>query len=257
MTAMIVVFVAVSGPADAKTEVDEALASYHKGIAAQTIGAREQYFEKALELYLANYNQMKRQGQVNGLLCYNIGNCYFNLGQNEEAIFYYQLGKKLLPGNTKITANLAEALAKRKDAVDMESGGLLESVLFFHYKLSTAQQIKGLVGISILAALSLVWLLIRPTMTARYAAFISGFAVSCLVVSLAVKYYMPTHMGVVMKTSDVRRGAGSGFAPITGHPLGGGSSIEVISMADGWYTVKLNDGRQGFIKQENLKVVAM
>ena len=254
---MIIVLVAVAGPAAANAKEDEALTSYHKGIAAKTIGERQQYFEKALELYLADYNRMKEKGEVNALLCYNIGNCYFNLGQNEDAIFYYQLGKKLLPANAQIAANLAEALAKRTDAVDMESGGLLESVLFFHYKLSTAQQIKVLVALAVLTALCLVWLLIRPNISLRYATILSAFALSCLVVSLAVDYYTPAHMGILMKTSNVRRGAGRGFAPVTAQPLGGGSSIEVISLADGWYTVKLNDGRKGFVKQENLKVVTI
>jgi hypothetical protein len=256
MTVM-VVFMAVTGPAKADTEPDEALASYHKGIAAQTIGEREQYFERALELYLASYNRMKQEGKTNALLCYNIGNCYFNLEQNEDAIFYYQLGKKLLPGNAQIAANLAEALAKRENAVDIDSGGLLENVLFFHYRLSTAQQINTLVGAAILAALSLAWLIIRPNIKARYAAILSGFVVGCFAASLAVEYYMPIHMGIVMKISDVRRGAGSGFAPITNQPLGGGSSVEVISMAGGWYGVKLNDGRQGFIKQENVKIITI
>jgi hypothetical protein len=44
---------------------------------------------------------------------------------------------------------------------------------------------------------------------------------------------------------------------MTNQPLGGGSSVEVISMAGGWYGVKLNDGRQGFIKQENVKIITI
>lgn len=238
-------------------EQDEAITNYHKGIAAQTIGEREQYFEKALELYLAQYNSMKQDGAINGLLCYNIGNCYFNLEQNEEAIYYYRLGKKLLPNDTKIQANLAVALAKRENAVDIESSVLLERLLFFHYKLSSSQQINILIGAAILTSLCLIWLITRANIIAKYASIISGFVVFCLFASLAVEYYLPNHVGILMKATDVRRGAGSGFAPITGQPFGGGSSIEVIKMTDGWYNVKLNDGRQGFVPQENLKLITI
>nr|MBF0223039.1 hypothetical protein [Desulfobulbaceae bacterium] len=236
---------------------DEAIVNYHKGIAAQTIGEREKYFEKALELYLAQYNSMKQDGAVNGLLCYNIGNCYFNLEQNEEAIFYYQLGKKLLPIDSRIKGNLAQALAKRQNAVDVESSALLDGLLFFHYKLSAAEQIKILIGSALLTALCLTWLILRTNIVAKYASIISGFVVFCLFASLAVEYYQPNHVGILMKATDVRRGAGSGFAPITSQPLGGGSSLQVIHLTDGWYSVKLNDGRQGFIEQENLKLITM
>ena len=248
---------AITGSVAANSSQDEALENYHQGIAATTVGEREQYFEKALELYIAKFNSMKQGGAVNGLLCYNIGNCYFNLEQNEEAIFYYQLGKKLLPTNEKIAANLAQATAKRKNAVDIKTGGLQEGVLFFHYKLSTLQRIRILVGAAILAAVSLCWLMIRANITARYTALLTGFVGICLLGSLAVEYYMPSHMGILMDSSDVRRGAGTGFAPITSRPLGGGSSLKVISIVDGWYTVKLNDGRQGFIQQEKLKLITI
>ncbi len=244
-------------PAYAGSEQDEAISNYHNGIAAKTIGEREQYFEKALEIYLTRYNTMKQQGEVNGLLCYHIGNCYFNLQHNEEAIFYFQLGKKLLPANRQINDNLAEAFAKRKNAIDVETGGIMESLLFFHYKLSPSQQVNTLGSAALLAAFSLTWLIIRPNITARYGSILSGITLICLLGSLTVQYYMPSHIGIVMKSSDVRYGAGSGFAPVTTRPLGGGSSIKVISLTDGWYSVKLNDGRQGFIKQENLKLIVI
>ena len=257
LTVLIVLVVVGTGPVRANTGQDEAITSYHLGIAAKSIGEREQYFEKALELYLANYNTMKQGGAINGLLCYNIGNCYFNLGQNESAIFYYQLGKKLLPSNRQIAANLAEALAKRKNPVDIEAGGLLESLLFFHYKIAPFQQMNLLIGAAILAAISLAWLLVKPNITVRYIAIFSGLVASCFFASLAFEYYMPSHVGILMRQSDIRRGAGIGFAPITARPFGGGSSIKVLSLADGWYSVKLNDGRMGFVEQEDLKLIAI
>lgn len=234
---------------------DEAMNFYHQGIAAKTIGEREQAFEKALGLYIAQFNEMKQQGQMNGLLCYNIGNCYFNLEHYGEAIYYYQLGSKLLPGDEKITANLSVALAKRSNPIDVETGGLKESLLAFHYKISTAKRIDLLVGAAFLAAISLTWLLLRPNIAARYLSILSVLAVTCLSTSLGMEYYAPQHVGIIIKNADIRKGPGDNFAPITAHPVGEGSSIKVISLSEEWYQVKLNDGRRGFVQQDDLKLL--
>jgi tetratricopeptide (TPR) repeat protein len=199
---------------------------------------------------------MKAEGLQNGLLDYNIGNCYFNLGQNEEAIFYYRLGQKLLPGSEKIAANLAIALEKReKTAVDLETNGLLEKLLIFHYKLSSEQRLHLLIFFALLASVSFAWLIIKPNMSMRYSAILSTLALLALGASLGVEYYSPQHKGILMHTADVRRGAGNEFAPITKNPFGGGSSLEVLSLADGWYQVKLNDGRKGYVPQKSLRVL--
>lgn len=240
-----------------QADSDAALSFYHQGVAAKTVGEREQAFEKSLQLYLAQYNQMKEDGKQNGLLCYNIGNCYFNLGQNEEAIFYYRLGIKLLPKSEKLRANLGIALEKRENPVDLESSKLLENVLIFHYKLSTAQRIGLLIFFALFASISLTWLIVKPNITIRYTAIITTMALIGLTLSLAMEYYNPKHVGILMETADVRRGSGDTFAPIPPRPLGGGSSLEVLSLTDGWYQVKLNDGRKGFIPQKSLRLLTL
>ncbi len=241
----------------ARAEAVDALSSYHQGLAAKTIGEREQALEKALQLYLVQYNKMKENGKQNGLLNYNIGNCYFNLGQNEEAIFYYRLGSKLLPKSDKIQANLAIALAKRKNAVDLESNALLENTLIFHYKLSTNQRIHILIFFALLAATSIAWLIIKPNITIRYTAILTSLALLCLSLSIGLEYYNPKHVGILMQSADVRRGAGSEFAPITPRPFAGGSSLEVLSLMDEWYQVRINDGRKGFVPQKSIKVLTL
>ncbi len=236
-------------------KADDPLVYYHQGIAAKTIGARRNAFEKALTLYLASFNRMKKDGEINGLLCYNIGNCYFNLKQLGEAVYYYRLGLKVLPFNEKIQKNLNIALTKRENGVDIEKNEVLETLLFFHYRVSTADRINILIAACIILALLLLWVKYRPNTFCRYIAIVAGFIVLCLFVSLGVEYYAPNHEGVIINPADVRVDAGTGFAPITKNLLGAGSTIRVLSLVDGWYKVKLNDGRQGFIRQKNLKLV--
>ncbi len=234
---------------------DQALIYYHQGVSAKTVGQREEAFEKALEIYLSIFNRMKSDGKMNGLLCYNIGNCYFNLKQTGEAIFYYKMGLKLLPGDENITGNLKTALEKREDAVDVKSRGVKEVLLFFHYKISPAVRIKILIGFSIVSALLLIVLIDRKKTSILYLAGILCTCVLCLFISLCVEYYFPSHTGITVDSTEVRKDAGAGFAMITQKPLGEGSSIRVLSFNNGWYKVKLNDGRKGFVQQNHLMLV--
>ncbi len=250
------VLLGVAAPAVSADAPDaRGLELYHQAISAKTIGERQKAFEEALEIYLTRFNELRRQGAMNAHLCYNIGNIYFNLGQLGEAIFYYRTGLKLLPGNETILGNLEIALEEREHPVDIETGGIKEVLLFFHYKIGAARRIDVLIVACVAASLFLIALLYRPNTARKYLSALTVAAVLCLFVSLGVEYYLPDHPGVVLQTTDVRKGPGTGFAPITPTPFGEGSSIQVLSTNDGWYKVKLNDGRKGFVLKEHLKIV--
>lgn len=241
-------------PSSALAE-DQALTLYHQGIEANSIGAREQLLEEALQLYLSRFNQMKEEGKMNGWLCYNIGNCYFNLKQLGEAVYYYRLGLQLLPGNAKISDNLEVALSKRQNGVDIEPLGIKATLLFFHYRLSAATRINSLIIAALVASLFLLGLILKPNTLLRYGSILSCLVVLCLVSSLGVDYYAPRHVGVVLQPTEVRKDAGLNFAAINPAPLSPGSSIQILSLTGDWYRVKLNDGRQGYIHSQDMKVV--
>ncbi len=239
---------------------DPAFESYHQGIDAKTIGEREQAIEKALALYLERFNVMKQEGKANGWLCYNIANCYFNLKQLGYAIYYYRLGLQLLPGNEKIEGNLQIALDQREDGVDIKSDSIMETLLFFHYKIPTAKKIIILILASIITALFLAGLIIKPSNLVRYGVGISCPALLAMLVSIFTQYYYPNHIGVIIRSTDIRQDAGRGFAPILAAPIQEGSSLRVISLKeksleDNWFRVKLNDSRRGYVAAENLKLV--
>ncbi len=252
---VLIVHLPVIADAIQAESLDQALVYYHKGVSAETVGKREEAFEKALELYLAGFNRMKVDGKMNGLLCYNIGNCYFNLKQIGMAIVYYKKGLKLLPGNEKIKANLKTAMEKRRDAVDIKSSGVKEVLLFFHYKISAAKRIAILICCSIIAAVFLTVVIYRRTTPILYLSGICCVVAGVFFISLAIDYYSSKHVGILIHPAQVRKDAGKGFAAIIPKPLGEGSGIRVLSFSDGWYKVKLNDGRKGFIQHDDLRLV--
>jgi tetratricopeptide (TPR) repeat protein len=234
---------------------EQAQEFYHQGISAKTIGEREQYFEKALAKYIDCLNNLKEKDKDNGWLYYNIANCYFNLKQIGEAVYYYRLGLKLLPGNEKLISNLSVTLEKREKGIDVEAGGVKETLLFFHYKISTKNRISFLIGFSILLSLGFTGSIFKSNNFLRYFNSISGLITISLFISVAIEYYSPEYIGIIINQTDVRRDAGTGFAPITPASITPGSSIRVLGLENNWYQVKLNDGRKGFIRQQDLKLI--
>jgi|GEM_PF-1457637 len=234
---------------------DYALKLYHKGISAKTVSKREQFIEKALEAYLGQFYVLKKKGQINGLLCYNIGNCYFNLDQIGNAVYYYKLAQTLLPTNEKIRDNLKIALQQNKNTVFYSRDGVITALLFFHYYLSPARRINILIVFSIVSAFLLILFQYYDKNIIKYMSIISCSIALVLFISIGFGYYMPDHLGVFTCDADVRKDAGLGFAPITTKPLGAGSVVRVLSLNKKWYKIKLNDGQEGHVRQKNLKLI--
>lgn len=245
----------ISLPVFAENYETQALANYHKGISAKTNHERVVFLEKALEQYLALYNDLRLQNKMNGMLCYNIGNCYFNLKQLGQAIYYYKTALKYLPENNSIKENLKVALSEREHAMDIERSAVIETLLFFHYNISTADRITYLIVFSTIASVCFLFLMARRRISLVY---ISGIAIAvCLSLSasLIFEYYSPEHTGIIVQSTNIRKDAGKAFAPITSIPLGEGSIVRVLDIRDDWYYVKISDHRKGFIFKDHLKLI--
>lgn len=229
---------------------------YQKGVDAKSIGERESNFEKALKLYMKEQIAYKEEGKENGYLLFNIGNCYFNLNQLGESILYYKQALKLLPNEEKILQNYEIAMKKRVAAVDIEdTGKLSETLLFFHYSLT--EKIKIILMFSFSAMILILFLLNIKLNTPiiKKTCILLTVLYFTLLSSLFVSYFYPHREGVFVKDSFVYQDVGENYASLVSKPIGTGSSIRVIQMKDGWFKVRLNDGRFGFVKEDSLRMI--
>ncbi|MBU0992880.1 MAG: tetratricopeptide repeat protein [Proteobacteria bacterium] len=234
---------------------DESLFWYHKGISAKTHQERLDAFEKALELYMIQYNEMKNEGKTNAFLCYNIGNCYFNLKQTGQAIYYYEIALKLLPQNALISENLKTALEKRSGAIDVKHNEIKEILLFFHYKISTRDRIRIMIWLSVAAFLFYLPAIFRQHTLSRYLSIIMFSLFGCIALSICAESYFPQYEGVVVHPAYIRKDAGDAFTPIVPDPLGEGSIVRIITPENEWLKVEIGEGKRGYIRKDDLKVI--
>ena len=72
-------------------------------------------YDKALELY----KKVIANGEESSVLYYNIGNCYYKLGQNTKAIIFYERALLLNPNDEALNYNLSLANRNIVDKLDV------------------------------------------------------------------------------------------------------------------------------------------
>ncbi len=80
--------------------------------------ASKDYADKLYPEALAGYLSLEQNGIVSSALYYNIGNCYYELGELGYAILYYLRAQRLNPDDEDINNNLA--FARQFMAVSLE-----------------------------------------------------------------------------------------------------------------------------------------
>lgn len=239
----------------AADSVQDPLTWYHQGIAAKTRTERIASFEKALEGYLVQYNAMKENGRTNAYLCYNIGNCYFNLKQLGQAIYYYKLALKLMPDNERMKENLSTALDKRVDALDIHTDTVIKTLLFFHYRLSVKTRVRLVILFSVMCLFFFIPAMMTQHTVSRYMSVTACGVLLVLAASLCIDYYSPHREGVVILPAYARKDAGEAFMPVVSKPLGEGTIVRIVSIRDGWLKVEFGEKTSGYIKRKYVKMI--
>ena len=230
---------------------DKAYTSYLQGERATSALERKKAFNDALTEYLR-----LEADTASAELYYDIGNCYFQLGEYGFSALYYYKGLKLEPRDAKLQMNLRIALEKA--GVKQPPPSVIEDyLLFFHYKLShNEKMVSGLILFCLVFALFSLHLWTKQPL-AKKGAVIFLWISFALTVSIVWSEYLAPSYAVVVKPSVLRLGAGKEYAAIQAEPLIPGMRVEVVSVAKegDWLKVSIPSGPQGFVSNEYVRLV--
>jgi len=234
-------------------------AAYDRGMELQrtdTTAARVQ-FESAAKGFQALINQ----GAVNGPLLYNLGNAQLQLSQTGAAIGSYLQAQRLMPGDSRLQANLAHARTLVKDRFDRGNGLLLEDVAAWWHLLSQQNRFILAAFMWISAWSIVIVVIVRLRAPAHTAGRLRSIAipVACtllitgavLLCTVVVDVIAPNWRPQGVTVSDgvvVRKGNGDGFEPAFAQPLSQGVEFRVLEQRPGWIQIRLPDGNSGWIK---------
>lgn len=219
--------------------------------------AREQY-QKASQIY----SQLLQKGGKSPELFFNLGDCYYRMGDMTKAVISFQRARQLAPGDKKIRHNLRLAQSKLTDQIAPQSE------MFFvtwtkdwrDAKTADGWAVSGIVAFILLLAFTAVYLFGQKVWLRKTGFFAALF---CLFLTIVYNVFAFQVKALVNDTPLAVVTAAAMNVNSTPSPtsnklfeLHEGTSVRVIdnSMKD-WKEVKLQDGRTGWVRASQLEMI--
>lgn len=231
-------------------------------------------YKEAAELY----SQIIEKEGVSAVLLYDLGNSYYRLGKDGEAMVCYERAYKLDPGNELINQNIDFLRSKVADAnkaslqgkaISVEPDGetFLESI----YRLIAIQTRSNSWAVFAVMAFilflgGLAMYIMTPNVLARKTGFFSAlvffiFMVTFLVFAfVGAREYHRADQGILTEFTTELLDEPSETSEVVSTPLHKGTKLKVIGTktgADGaeWLKVRLNSDNVGWVKKERVEII--
>lgn len=210
-------------------------------------------YEKAAELY----RKAVDEGVADPRLYYNYANSLFRLQRLGMAILYYEKARKLAPHDEDIAFNLRFASARTIDKVPTPEENLLTRILWAVHSSFTINQ--GLwVTLGLFAGLCLAATLALFTGPALRSALMGVMALAALVLLVlapSLVYKITRHEGlahavVLTPALEMYSGPGDNYQLLT--KVHEGTRLEIVEMHGEWASVKLANGKGGYVRLADL-----
>lgn len=221
------------------------------------VKANSAYQEGNYRAALEGYEALAAAGFDSGALQYNLGNTYLRTGNLGLAVAAYLRSQRELPRDADVEANLSFARRSTKDAIPRSEKGLLETFFFWHTRLS----ITELGWASVLSA-ALFWLLLaarsfrEESEALRWAVGVALVVALALGISFGIRTVSPTHVAVV-KAPELEVHSGMSRDAVVQFVLHAGSEMRLMERRGDWLRVALGDGKQGWVHEDDVVIVAL
>lgn len=223
---------------------------------AETFYREGKYMEAA-----AAYNKILSNGKESAKLYYNLGNCYYKLGENTKAILNYERSLLINPGDADARYNLKMAQNLVVDKIEV-----LPEIFFLRWYKAfvsyfSADQWAYISLVLFLLFLGMVALFLYST---RMILKKTGFTVGIITLLLTIMSVVFTvkqnnriserEFGIVMAPSVTVKGApdNSGTDLFVIHE---GLKVRIIGTLGDWVNVRLGDGNEGWVVNKDVEKI--
>lgn len=230
-------------------QADEA---YRAGEKATTIAERTEDFNKALTLYA----QVEQKYDGNGMLYFNIGNSYFQLGEYSWAILYYYRALALNPRDVLIESNL-QAAQRKLGLNDIEKKSVFDWLFFFHTKFSLPERLNALFILGLLLLIFTSFYIWNPQRWVMRVIILSACLWLITLLSVGYSRYFSPLEGIVVKPTVLYRDAGEQYPKVSDQPILSGSKLQVLdSTPEGkWLKVHSPQGEIGYLSASSFRII--
>ena len=210
----------------------------------------------------AGYEKISDMGLESASLYCNTGDAYYKDGNIPMAILYYERALKLDPSYEDARYNLELMNARIQDRIDPVPEFILKVWARDLCRLmdSDSWAVAFIILLAIAAAMVLLFLL-SPSVAGRRAGFFTGIVV-LLIAGASLGFsiwqkndYMRVDSAIVMRPVVSVKSSPSAEASQDLFVLHEGTKVKVLDTVGRWNNVELADGRQGWIRTDEITVI--
>lgn len=231
-------------------------------------------YEEAVKLY---NRIIEREGVSAGIL-YNLGNAYYKLGNDAEAVVCYERAIKIESGNEMIKQNLNFLRTKINDAnrgslegkagnIEPQSETILDTI---YRKIAIERQSNGWAVFAVMAFIlflgGISMYIFTPNVLARKTGFFSAITFLIFTVIFIIFGFLAASQAnkqdeaVLLNFTTTLLESPNISAQSVSSPLHKGTKLKIIeteTSADGnqWIKVMLNNDNVGWVKSEDIKII--
>ena len=232
---------------------------------AADLASATDWFRKGNEAYekgnfeeaSSDYQKAEDLGVANSRLYYNHGNALFRQHQLGLSILYYERARKLTPLDEDILSNLRFAQAQLADKIPEPESNLLTRLAWnVHAGYSVRSGVWAAFGLFTLAFAAVAAALFLASFLRWLSiliAVISSLALIAFSPSLGYKIHQQetVQIGIVLQPAiEMFSGPGENYQVLA--KVHEGTRFEIVEQRGDWLSVKLANGKGGFVRANQL-----
>jgi tetratricopeptide (TPR) repeat protein len=227
------------------------------GAAELFVEANGFYAQGAYEQAIALYQEILGSAGESGYVYFNLGNAFLRNGELGRAIASYLRGRRSLPRDEDVEANLQFARSSTKDAIEPPGPSPLFATLFFwHFGLSTSEMLRLLLVLN-----GLFWttcvarLFYRDSEVLRWTFMVILVLLVGAGSSAATSVLAPRSVAVVIP-QEIEVHTGPSVESVVRFKVHAGTELRIEDSQEGWLRIALPTGEQGWIERSWAEIVA-
>ncbi len=229
---------------------------------AQAIGAYDKGdYTEAVDLFKAELEQQKKEGQEAAGLYYNLGNAYFRSNDVAKAILNYERALLLNPGDKDIRHNIDYANTRIEDKILVADQFVLTSwFLMIENLMSSNQWAVFAIGCFLLLGACLVLFFFSKQVFPKKIAFYTGIVMITFVILANVFSYRQKKEIEHRNSAIVMVGSASVHSSPDSNSkelfiLHSGTKVVVLKEDRSWLEIEISDGNVGWIKRNMIEII--
>lgn len=195
-------------------------------------------------------------------LYYNLGNCYYRLGNITKSIIAYEKAHRLSPSDRDVTFNLEFVREKTIDKIERQEKNFFSAGYMMLQNLMDMDAWARLSIVAFFACLgmAMLFLLGRDEWMRKLGFYVALLSVFVFVFSTLFAWQQKHNFDardravVVAPSASVKQTPSDSSADaVVVHE---GTAVQIVdrTMSD-WYSVKLDDGKEGWLKRNSLEII--